>query len=354
MDVADSWKLTGNWDVTCAQDNAECRSWKFTREDYVRGGQPQRHQFWLKKYRLWLPPPKPSFGTGGTRMQFCCTTISEGQDVKLTHNLHWPNGHLCIYAHGAVDSNIYEFRQGSIGWDCENGLVQNPKIFGNKIYADSANDLFQEFDEVAAQQRLTHSLPTGLYHIQYDGRSEQYFSQNVLCMDEDPDPTHFVQLPRDIPFYLMQFKGSCQGIYGMHSTQVQLTWHTELNHKTHWMETGTYDRMFIPLEMNSWGRAQAYGRRDQIPDGHYGQDYIMIKYCFYQPNIKYERLNTGEQGSKHLPYYFLDEQSVGPDWNDPPSLELQGVNFVDIIAMDDIGTYNVKWPENPDTLCPRG
>merc|ERR1712130_1096823 len=72
-----------------------------------------------------------------------------------------------IYGHGAIDSVIYEFRQGSIGWDCENGRIQDEKRYGNKIYSDSANDMFANWDDVATQQRLTHSLPTGLYHISF-------------------------------------------------------------------------------------------------------------------------------------------------------------------------------------------
>jgi hypothetical protein len=363
MAVADSFKLTSYWEDDCQGITSGCIIDTFTPQDMAVGGKVNTHELNPEKYRLWMPPAEASFGTGGTRMQFCCTTISEGQEEKATHNLHWPNGHLCIYAHGAVDSTIYEFRQGSIGWDCENGNIQAPKIYGNKIYSDSANDLFQEWDEVAAQQRLTHSLPTGLYHIQYDGRSDQFFSQNVLCMDEDTDPTHHIELPRDRSFYLMQFKGTCQGVVGMKHTRVELTIHTEINHKTTWTETGTYDRMFIPLEMNSWGRAQAYGRRDQIPDGHYGQDKIMIKYCFYQPNIVYKRLPTGTLGPVHLPWFFLDPLSVGDKWDDTPELihnvletDPQVVvenNYVDIFAMDDNGGYTVRWPEDHDVYCPR-
>merc|ERR1712130_922653 len=184
------------------------------------------------KFRLWEPPALPSFKTGGTRMQYCCTTISEGQAEKAAHFLHWPDGHLCIYGHGAIDATIYEFKQGSIGWDCENGAIDQFKYYGNKIYSDSANDVFASWDEVATQQRLTHSLPTGLYHIQYDGKSEQFFAQNILCMALENDPSHFIELPRDIPFYMMRKSGTCQGVTGMFFTEVSLTYHTEHNHKT--------------------------------------------------------------------------------------------------------------------------
>jgi len=154
---------------------------------------------------------------------------------------------------------------------------------------------------------------------------------------------------------LMRFKQHCQAVYGTFSTEVSLKWLTETNHKTKWegSDSGveTYDKMFIPLEMNSWGRAQAYGRRDQIPDGHYGQDYIQIWYCYYQPTVIYQQLEEGEDGPE--PWWFLDEASVGVDWNGSPKLKRPGVWNVDITIMDDAGDYVVKWPNKPTTNCPR-
>jgi hypothetical protein len=277
-------------------------------------------------------------------MQYCCTTVSENQAEKAAHFLHWPDGHLCIYGHGAIDATIYEFKQGSIGWDCENGAIDQFKYFGNKIYSDSANDVFASWDEVATQQRLTHSLPTGLYHIQYDGKSEQFFAQTLLCMALEPDPHHFIELPRDMPFYLLRKSGTCQGVTGMFFTEVSLTYHTELNHKTKWVETHSYDRAFVPIEMNSWGRDLAYGRRDQIPDGHYGQDYIQIWYCFYQPLIKWFENDVGPQ-----PYFSINVESVGPMWNQKPTLD--ALSYSEIIAMDPKGRYSVEWPKKPNPNC---
>merc|ERR1712228_1044050 len=168
----------------------------------------------------------------------------------------------------------------------------------------------------------THSLPTGLYHIQYDGKSEQYFSQNVLCMKENVQRDFNIELPRDTPFYLMRFKSHCQAVYGTFFTEVSLTWLTETNHKTKWegADSGveTYDKMFIPLEMNSWGRAQAYGRRDQIPDGHYGQDYIQIWYCYYQPTVIYIRLDEGEDGPD--PWWILNDTTAWWYWKNRSEL----------------------------------
>merc|ERR1711994_966061 len=216
--------------------------------------------------------------------------------------------------------------------DCENGEPDIFKDFGNQIYVDPTNEAIEYMysmlaaegevlldEEVSNQQRLTASLPTGLYHIQYDGKSEQYISQNVLCMKENVQRDHNIELPRDTPFYLMRFKHHCQAVYGMFFTEVSLKWLTETNHKTKWegADSGveTYDKMFIPLEMNSWGRDIAYGRRDQIPDGHYGQDYIQIWYCFYQPLIKWFENDFGPQ-----PYFNINVASVGPMWNQKPTL----------------------------------
>merc|ERR1719445_2554575 len=316
MPVAEHFKAENNWDVLCnpADTSVQCKPASFTDLDRRMGGKKAVHSvegFNDLKFRLWEPPVLPSFKTGGTRMQYCCTTINEGQAEKAAHFLHWPDGHLCIYGHGAIDATIYEFKQGSLGWDCENGAIDQFKYYGNKIYSDSANAVFASWDEVATQQRLTHSLPTGLYHIQYDGKSEQFFAQNVLCMDAITDPEHRVELPRDRPFYLMQKKGTCQRVVGMFHTRVSLKWHTETRHMTQWVETPTYENAFVPLEMNSWGRAQAFGRRDTIPDGHYGQDYIQIWYCFYQPNVIYYRREAGETAPGLEPYYFID-MSLNP------------------------------------------
>jgi len=111
-------------------------------------------------------------------------------------------------------------------------------------------------------------------------------------MKVNPDKTRDIEVPRDRPFYLMQFTGRCQLIRGMYFTPVDLTWATEKDHVTEWEPSNNFDVMFIELEMNSWGHATAYGRRDHIPDGYYGQDKIMMTYCYYQPNIKPVRINN--------------------------------------------------------------
>merc|ERR1712130_931683 len=264
-------------------------------------GKQQKHlskETWKDLMQLWGPVWGPNgetpddFKVGGIRMDYCCTTIAEDQMDKAVHRLHWPDGHLCVYAHGAIDTTAYKFLHGSVGWDCENGSPEYPHKWGNKIYLDPANEVMTLIDELSDQQRLTHSLPTGLYHIQYDGLSEQYFSQNILCMKENPDKTRDIELPRDRPFYLMQFTGRCQQVRGMYFTPVDLTWATEKNHVTEWQPSNNFDVMFIELEMNSWGHATAYGRRDHIPDGYYGQDKIMMTYCYYQPNIKPVRIDN--------------------------------------------------------------
>jgi hypothetical protein len=119
----------------------------------------------------------------------------------------------------------------------------------------------------------------------------------------------------------MQFQGECQKVRGMYFTPVDLTWATEKNHKTAWVESGNFDRMFVELEMNSWGHATAYGRRDHIPDGYYGQDKILIKYCYYQPNIKPVR-----------------DPIIPADW--------------DSVGMDVDGVYTYWWTANPNDRCP--
>eukprot|EP00463_Aulacantha_scolymantha_P000890 TRINITY_DN1604_c0_g1_i1.p1 TRINITY_DN1604_c0_g1~~TRINITY_DN1604_c0_g1_i1.p1 ORF type:complete len:310 (-),score=52.67 TRINITY_DN1604_c0_g1_i1:222-1151(-) len=266
---------------------------------------------------LWPEPNPLQFRTGGIRMEFCCTTISEDQVNRANYLLHWPDGHLCVYAHGAIPSTDYKFQQGSVGWDCENGNEANPKLYGNQIYLDPGNEFLKHYEETATQERLSEALPTGLYFIQYDGRSEQYFAQNILCMKRDRRPESEIELPRDVPFYLMQFQGTCQKVIGMYFTPVELKWTTEKDHKMVWAETGLYDKMFVELLMNSWGRALAYGRRDTIPDGHYGQDYISIKYCFYQKIVKRE-----------------------------PTL-----NY-DAISMNNRGVYNIRYSVTENPLCP--
>lgn len=155
-----------------------------------------------------------------------------------------------------------------------------------------------------------------------------------------------IELPRDRPFYLMQYKGRCQYVRGMFYTEVQLWWYTEIDHITWWPETGTFDRQFVELEMNSWGHATAFGRRDQIPDGHYGQDYISIKYCYYQPNCKLFKDPSGPE-----PWYERD--AARSDWvtNLAVLKEDEGMGM-DIKAMDFYGTYNVPWPVNAENhLC---
>jgi hypothetical protein len=170
-------------------------------------------------------------------------------------------------------------------------------------------------------------------------------------MKKITDPQHSIELPRVAPFYMMQFQGTCQIVRGMFFTRVSMTWFTEMHHRTEWVETPNFENAFIPLEMNAWGRAQAFGRRDTIPDGHYGQDYVEIKYCFYQPNTMFERLPQGVAGTED--WFSLIESSVGPDWDQPPRIELRG-HGMEIQMMDDIGTYSVRWPIVENQLCPSG
>jgi len=289
MDVARLYKYDYDWSMVGAN----------------RRGGKQMHagsEAWEELLYLWPEPNADNYKTGGIRMEYCCTGISSEQEHKAEHNLHWPDGHLCIYGHGAVDSTNYKFRQGTVGWDCENGERDWPKEFGNQIYLDPANEVFKLMDDLSSQQRLVEALPTGLYHVQFDGTSEQYYVQNLLCMKEDKSLEKRIILPRDEPFYLMQYQGLCQKVWGMFDTPVELKWATEVDHKSVWAETGLFDRMFIELEMNSWGHVLAYGRRDTLPDGHYGQDYISIWYCFYQkivkrePSLNYDPLSMDRNG----------------------------------------------------------
>merc|ERR1712130_761721 len=132
----------GSWTKT--MPNGE--TWTYNSRQMKEGGKKTPHNFAEvaseMNYDLWEPTDLPSFWTGGTKMEYCCTTISEAQKEKHVHTLHWPDGHFCIYAHGAVDSTDYQFQQGSIGWDCENGANTLPKRYGNKIYIDTANNAF--------------------------------------------------------------------------------------------------------------------------------------------------------------------------------------------------------------------
>jgi hypothetical protein len=111
--------------------------------------------------------------------------------------------------------------------------------------------------------------------------------QNVLCQRKNPHLEQEIILPRDVPFYLMQHLGSCQYVQGMHYTDVELSWVTETDHITEWEQTTNFDALFVELEMNTWGRETAFGHRDNLPDGHFDQDFISIKYCFYQPTVKH-------------------------------------------------------------------
>jgi len=103
-------------------------------------------------------------------------------------------------------------------------------------------------------------------------------------------------------------------------TEVDLKWATEKDHVTEWVPSNNFDKMFVELEMNSWGHAMAYGRRDFIPDGYYGQDKIMIKYCYYQPNIK-------------------------------PVTDPVNLKEWDSVAMNTAGEYVYWFALNPDSLC---
>merc|ERR1712130_900800 len=199
MDVAKLYRYDENW---------------ATKPENKLGG-VQLHlgdNAWAEIEELWAVLDENKFRTGGILMEYCCLSIAEDQEHRAEHNLHWPDGHLCVYAHGAIDATNYKFKQGNIGWDCENGdlLAGWKKSFGNKIYLDPANEVFKYVAELSTQQRLTHGLPTGLYNIQFDGKSEQYFSQHVLCMKEDIRPEVDIEIPRDAPFYLMMYQHSCQ------------------------------------------------------------------------------------------------------------------------------------------------
>merc|ERR1712087_734333 len=332
-----SWQCASQDPDDCAREIAE-------------GGTITNHDFDTenenRNLELWEIPNSdtfPSFNTGGVLMQYCCTTISEGQFVKSVHTLHWPDGHLCIYAHGAIDSTDYQFKQGSVGWDCENGANNLTKKYGNKIYSDKANNAFQDWDDVAEQQRQTESLPAGLYHIQYNGRSDQYISQNLLCMKTNTEIDRDIELPRDVPFYMMMYIDSCQWVRGMFVTAVSLTWDTEDDHIREFTGTAPnppFDTMFIEREMNSWGRATAYGRTDQLPEGYYSQEKIEIKYCFYQPNAILEPFSDG---SGKIRYF---------DVNSADSLDVSASVTLDIRAMDTKGSYTVPWPLDESlSLC---
>jgi len=203
-------------------------------------------------------------------------------------------------------------------------MDQSSEIDINDIYLDPSNEIFTIIDELSDQQRLTEALPSGLYNIQYNGKSEQYITQILLCMKENTDQLRDIELPRDEPFYLMQYVGVCQRVKGMFDTPVELKWATEVDHKTKWTDSGLFDRMFIELEMNAWGRALAYGRVDTLPNGHYGQDYISIWYCFYQKTVKfaYSRTDVIPSGDENYP-----------------------------VAMDNKGVYNFQVSMVPNDRC---
>lgn len=145
---------------------------------------------------------------------------------------------------------------------------------------------------------------------------------------------------------MMQHKGMCQLVRGMFFTAVSMSWWTEVDHITVWGDTGKFDRQFIELEMNSWGRATAYGRRDQIPDGHYGQDYIEVKYCFYQPNAKLWKDPSGIEP-------FFKRDPACSDWSSSRVCVMEDTGIgMDILAMDYTGTYNIPWPlDARNSLC---
>merc|ERR1712130_714455 len=345
--VAESFKRDpGPWDTVMPSG----KLWKYTNKQIRMGGKETVYD-WVRElsemnFALWETPTLPSFRTGGTKMSYCCTTINEYMKESHVHDLHWPDGHLCIYGHGAVDSTDYQFNQGSVGWDCENGANQLPKKYGNKIYIDQYNEAFEKWDDVAKQQRLTEHLPLGLYHIQFDGLSEQYFSQTILCMKTNLEFDRTIELPRDVPFYMMQYKGECQQVRGMFFTAVSVTWYTEEDHITNWPDTGKFDRQFIELEMNSWGHATAYGRRDLIPDGHYSQKKIEIKYCYYQPNVILRQDSEG-----YIKWWERNAETSR--WKDS-YVELQEVTSMGraIVSMDYTGNYVVPWPiTDKNHLC---
>merc|ERR1712130_772918 len=261
MDVARVFEFDEDWASGSADNRAGGKTC------YLKGGD-------LYEYMAMNAAVDPAdYQTGGIRMDYCCTTPPT--DAKRRKELlDWPDSHLCIYAHGKIDPTAYKFKTGSIGWDTENGEDEYPKIYGNKVYLDPKQEL-----------GFLRAVPIGRYHISYDGHSDAFINQNVLCTKENLHLEHEIEVPRDVPFYLMQFIGSCQFVSGMHITKVELRWATEVNHKTAWLPSLEFDSAFIELEMNSWGHAIAWGRRDQLPDGHFDQDFISIKYCFYQPTV---------------------------------------------------------------------
>jgi len=159
-----------------------------------------------------------------------------------------------------------------------------------------------------------------------------------------------IELPRDRPFYLMQYKAKCQEVRGMWFTAVSLTWYTEEDHITYWPDTGKFDRQFIELEMNSWGHATAFGRRDQIPDGHYSQKKIEVKYCYYQPN---SILYLPEQGEKQGPEQWWERDPALSNWNKSIAvLKKVPGRGMDILTMDNTGSYTIEWPvDESKSLC---
>jgi hypothetical protein len=191
------------------------------------------------------------------------------------------------------------FGIGSVGFDTENGDAGRPKTYGNKMYLDPA-----------MESGFGKSVPYGDYHLEWDGHSQAYIHQNILCMKTNVDLEAIIELPRDVPFYLMSHLGACQIVRGMHHTPVELVWATEWNHITPWTESATFDTLFIELEMNSWGRMFADAHRDTLPDGHFDQDYISINYCFYQPNtieVKVDNTNNFDDGYDPVSMGFYAE-----------------------------------------------
>jgi len=292
-------------------DAQDCADWKEQLRLLTR--------LWPDRSRL-----QNNFQDGGIKMNFCCTTISEDQRNKATHYLHWPDGHLCIYAHGSIDSTSYKFDHGSVGWDCENGEGAEYKRAGNKMYLDPRNIALEFLTYSMTQQdRIAQAVPTGLYHIQFDGRSEQYFSTNILCMKENMDEERDIELPRDIPFYLMQqYQSNCQRVRGMHITNITLNWNTEKNHISA-RKSESYLEAFIELEMNSWGHATAYGRLDHIPKGIYTQQQIQINYCYYQPIVQNENRISNVFKKKDWEAVSMDYSGEYvfnyPNYNWPPT-----------------------------------
>eukprot|EP00463_Aulacantha_scolymantha_P001820 TRINITY_DN2443_c0_g1_i1.p1 TRINITY_DN2443_c0_g1~~TRINITY_DN2443_c0_g1_i1.p1 ORF type:complete len:109 (+),score=8.99 TRINITY_DN2443_c0_g1_i1:428-754(+) len=106
----------------------------------------------------------------------------------------------------------------------------------------------------------------------------------------------------------MQYLRKCQLVRGMHYTPVELTWATEARHRS------VFESVFIELEMNT------YTRVENLPDGYYGQDYISIYYCFYQPTV-IDAHQSPDSRDKMIPLPDISSHRLFPDGYVPVSMD---------------------------------